>query len=73
MFGHPEKKKTTSVILGLLLSSMVKEKCLVKFTLHTNFMTTKVFLLSPNIDPFEEKNIKKNPETKQNKYFHILL
>lgn len=64
---HPEKQTNISYSRSSFFT-MVKEKCLVKFTLHTHFMTTKVLLLSPIIDPFVKKKIQKTPQkTKQNK------
>lgn len=70
---RPSWKKTNISYSRSYFITMVKEEYLVKFTLHTHFMTTKVLLLSPIIDVFVKKKYK-NPPKKQNKTnFHLLL
>lgn len=65
---HPEKKPNISYSRSSFFT-MVKEKCLVKVTVHTHFMTTKVLLLSPIIDPFVKKNTKNPPKNKTKQTF----
>lgn len=72
---RPSWKKTNISYSRSSFITMVKEKCLVKFTLHTHFMTTKVLLLSPVIDPFVKKKIQPPPPklTKNKTNSHLLL